>query len=123
MKKFNWSILIIIFFVSCLSNENEWKKIQKFIVYEKINIEDINIKNETFKEIDVNEIVLLLKSSNRFEKTFLWKGYKLAKITFKNGEEKILKISTYGGMYYDMKSKKLYQIPRESINKWHSLIN
>ncbi len=105
---------------SC-NNKTKWQEVNEFVIYNRYNLKIDEINEESFYQIDTKYIYDILSKSTILEDTtFLWKGYRLAKITFKNGDISYMRISIYGDVIYDLSSKNLYKMPEGIGNKLFS---
>lgn len=114
-------ILIVGTFLSC-SNKVDFTKIESFEVYKEKGIlpKDIT-KNVSTLKIKQDEVIPILKSAKKNEGIHLWKGHLLGRVIFEDGTTHYLKISNYGGFFYDITNDNLYQIEEELNQKWYDL--
>jgi hypothetical protein len=53
----------------------------------------------------------------------IWMGHFVATCMLKDGSARKVELSTYGGFFYDDKTKNYYEVPEEVRSQWHSYLS
>ncbi|MFD2561850.1 hypothetical protein [Aquimarina rubra] len=133
LNKNIYTLLILIALLSC-SNENLnednsiiWDNLSSLRFYDnstlpKVKIESISnvdLNSMEFIEADINSAKKILNQSMPTEEKYVWKGGGWLVIAkFNNGETRRIKVSGYGGFFYDVEEKKFYSFSDKQRNVW-----
>ncbi|WP_299611449.1 hypothetical protein [uncultured Aquimarina sp.] len=133
LNKSIYTLLILVALLSCGNenlNENNsiiWDNLSSLRFYDnstlpEVKIEAINnadLDLMEFIEADINSAKRILNQSTSTKEKYFWKGGGWLVIAkFNNGETRRIKVSGYGGFFYDVEAEKFYSFSDEQRNVW-----
>lgn len=79
---------------------------------------------ENKQEIDPQQAKEVLTLAEKIYTFYIWKGYKIATLTYEDGSTINMRISNYGGFFYSKELDSFYEFTgTENRNAWHDLLN
>ena len=122
------STLTVLVLISCGQTKIDWTQLSSFRIYDyktfprdkDINsFSDNDIREMNFIETDLLQAKKILSKSKPLGNgIYLWKGHHFAMATFANGQKRRIKISVYGGFFYDLTRKGYYAFNDGARKDW-----
>lgn len=111
-------ILLSVLILSCESKEIKWDAVKNISISNNMFDDLPKLEEIEYTKLQKEIVIPILRKSKRIKRMFLWKGYRIVKIEFENNST-YLKMSNYGGVYYDLTNKKLFKINDENLSSLH----